>query len=1158
MVRGQIVLNEIQSSNTNVLADEFGEYPDWIELFNHSNDAINLKGWQISDDTSNTSKWIFPDYTLEPNDYLVLYASGRDLKQLPVYWNCAVDMGDSCLYFIPSENLQGDWKGLNFDDSAWLPGKTSIGYGDNDDSVFVPDFTLSVYLRLAFNITDTSAITALLLHMDYDDGFVAYLNGTEISRSNIGTPNSNVDFNTLSDIDHEAMIYQGGTPENFDITGFKNLLSNGTNILAVEIHNASTASSDLTVIPFLTIGYNRFVAGKKINPLLRLGNLSFHANFKISSEGEPLILSDSNGVIKDVMSPVFIPTNVSYGQLPDSLHKCYFLQPTPGSRNNDTGYELFNNDSVNFSLNGGFIQSTVSLNLSNTLEQTIYYTLDGSEPTQESQVYTGPLTIDTTQLVRARIIEPGFIPGRVYAQTFLKSRKPDLPVAFLYTAPENLWDVQTGMYVMGLNASPDFPHFGANFWNDWEYPFSFIYFDKSGNQVVSENVGVKIFGGWSRGQEQKSFSFQVKKEYGSTALNYKFFDKTSINSFSSLVLRNSGNDWPYSMMRDGMMTGLVSGLNLDYQAYQPTVTYLNGEYWGVYNLREKVGEDFLAAHHQLDPDDIIILENGGDVVEGDNAEYLQLISYLDITPSLVSTENYYAVSDQIDVDNYIKYQLSQIYFSNLDWPGNNIKFWKTTDTISKWKWILYDTDFGFGLFTDVYHNTLSFALDPYGPGWPNPSWSTLLFRRLITNLEFRNNFINQLADNLNTTFVPQHVSSYIDSIAGLIDEEMQYHRPRWYQDYANWQYNVDVLKNFGNFRQVVMRNHILQQFNLTKTQTILLDVSDENAGNIRINSIIPQTYSFSGVYFEGVPVTVEALPKAGYKFVKWEGSNLTSDRILTLSLTQTTSLTAVFEQFSQEEVHLVINEINYKSADNFDAGDWIEIFNPHDATLDISGYIVSTLDTDSSYVFPSGTILLPHEYIVVARDLNKFKEYHPGVLNVIGDLPFGLSSDGDEIRLYNDSHDNLDAVDYLPYQPWPTQPNGLGFTLELKEPALENGIADSWQGIKMWGTPGEENSKAVPSASTFASNEAENFIVYPTKFSDYVSLTINLSENTDVIIDIIDIHGRTVFNTSESGLAAGSYVVDWRPNAGIISGVYRVSLRTNTRVYNQSIIYLRR
>ncbi len=1158
-VNGQVLLNEIQSSNTNVLADEFGDYPDWIELFNPSNDAINLRGWQISDDSLNTSKWIFPDYTLQPNAYLVLYASGRDLKQLPVYWNSIVDMGDSCVYFIPSENLQEDWKGLNFDDSTWLPGKTGIGYGDNDDSVLVPNSTLSVYLRLSFNLNDTSSIGALLLHIDYDDGFVAYLNGTEISRSNIGAPYSEIYYNTPADLDHEAVIYQGGTPEMFDVTEYKHLLVNGTNILAVEIHNLSNTSSDMTVIPFLTIGHKQYGADYKTSSILRLGNLSSHTNFKISSEGEPLILSDSNGVVIDRLPPVFIPVNVSYGNLANGSSKRYFEQPTPQSQNSSTGYELLFNDSVNFSPPGGFIQSTVSLDLSNTTGKTIYFTLDGSEPNFGSQVYSGPIAIDTTQFVRARIIEPGFLPGRVYAVSFLKSRKPALPVALLYTAEENLWDEQTGMYAMGLNASADFPYFGANFWNDWEYPFSYVYFDKNGNQVVSENVGAKIFGGWSRGQEQKSFSFQARKEYGSSALNYKFFDKSEITSFSSLVFRNSGNDWPNSMMRDAMMTGLVSGLNIDYQAYQPVVTYLNGEYWGVYNLREKVNEDFLAAHHQLNPDDIIILENGGDIVEGDNTEYLQLISYLDITPSLLSAENYYTVSDQIDVDNYIKYQLSQIYFANLDWPGNNIKFWKTTDTTSKWRWILYDTDFGFGLSSDASHNTLSFALDPYGPPWwPNPPWSTLLFRRLITNLEFRNNFINQLADNINTIFEPQHVSGYIDSIAGLISEEMMIHRPRWNQDYSNWQWNVESLMDFGNLRPDFMRDNVLQHFDLARTQIILLDVSDENAGNIRINSIIPQTYSFSGVYFEGVPVTVEALPKVGYKFVKWEGSNLSSDRILTLNLTQTTSLRAVFEQLGQEEVRLVINEINYKSSDDFDAGDWIEIFNPLDAALNISGYIVSTLNSDTSYAFPSGTILLPQGYIVVARDLKKFKEVYPGVLNGLGDLPFGLSSNGDEIRLYDEKQTILDAVDYLPYQPWPSQANGLGYTLELIDPVMDNAIAESWQSIKSKGTPGEQNSKDDPITTTFASSDKENFLVYPTKFSDYVSLTINLSENTPVIIDIMDIHGRTVFSTSESGLAAGSYIVDWMPNADLVSGIYRVSLRTNTKVYNQSIIYLKR
>ena len=215
------------------------------------------------------------------------------------------------------------------------------------------------------------------------------------------------------------------------------------------------------------------------------------------------------------------------------------------------------------------------------------------------------------------------------------------------------------------------------------------------------------------------------------------------------MLRNSGNDWysgenwsSNSMLRDGMATGLMDDTGVDHQAYKPAVVYLNGEYWGIHNIREKVNEEFLASNNPgVDPDEIDELEANAGIIEGDNQDYINMINFIQ-NNSLDDPNNYLTVEQQVDINNFIDYYIAQIFYAYTDWPGNYIKFWRPQITGSKWKWILYDTDFGFGLVDWYGHNTLQFALEAKGPGWPNPPWSTFLFRNLMENQEFQIQFIN--------------------------------------------------------------------------------------------------------------------------------------------------------------------------------------------------------------------------------------------------------------------------------------------------------------------------------------------------------------------------------------------------------------------------------
>ena len=545
-------------------------------------------------------------------------------------------------------------------------------------------------------------------------------------------------------------MYSGGSPDRFLISDFSSILTLGNNILTVQAHNVSSNSSDFTIIPFLSAVFiTPNSSGVTPPDILNLATNNLHTNFKISSSSEILSLSDALGNIVDQLTAENLPPNTSIGISSNSGNLVSYLDTTPGYENSTTEYLGAVQSEVDFSQEGGLIDESFNLSLSGSNPgEVIRYALGGEEPTESSSTYINPIEINTNTSVRARIFLDNYFPSPIYTKSYIIGANHEIDVMLLTTDPDNFFDQDTGIYVFGPDGTYDTnqPYFGANFWEDWERPIHFYFHENETDDFSEFNAGIKIFGGWSRGQNgQRSMSIFARGEYGDSKFDHPFFNQLGYDNFQALVLRNSGQDWMRSSMKDIMLTSLMRGSGLDFQEHNPVATYINGEYWGMYNLREKINEHMLASKHNVDADDITLLTNNAEEIEGSNEEYNQLIDYISST-DLTLDSNFEYVEQQIDLNAYALYQASNIFFNNTDWPGNNIKFWKHQE--GKWRWIMYDTDFGFGPFwapENYDENTLGFALYPHGQNWPNPSWSTLLFRRLTTNIGFRNKFINRYA-----------------------------------------------------------------------------------------------------------------------------------------------------------------------------------------------------------------------------------------------------------------------------------------------------------------------------------------------------------------------------------------------------------------------------
>jgi hypothetical protein len=1143
------VINELMPANFQTIADEDSEYSDWLEIYNPAAVPVDLSGYGLSDDPDSINKWIFTQVTIPANQFLVIYASGKDRRLWVNHWETVIDQGDSCYYRINDSATPVNWYQPGYDDSGWLRGPSGFGYGDDDDATIVPA-VMSVSIRRKFDIPDLNNIVTAMLHVDYDDGFVAYLNGTEIARRNLGTAGIVPAYDLPTDTWIEASMYQGGQPEIFDSPDIAGLLQTGENVLALEVHNSSITSSDLTLIPFFTLGMKSAPADPRgISELLQFSMPRLHANFKLSAAGEYVFLSDTGGIIVDSVFTGSIPQDISLGRQPDGSND-WFLFPiaTPGQPNVTPGYTEITNEPV-LSLPAGFYPAAQSLTLSSSSPAAVIrYTIDGSVPDSNSARYTTAMAITVNTVIRARAFENGKLPSKILTSSYFINENITLPVVSLSTNPENFWDEDSGIYVLGKYAEPDNPYFGANFWQPWEKPVHVEFFEADGQCGFSIDAGVQITGAWSRANPQKSLAIFARKKYGADGITYQLFPDKPITEFQAFVLRNSGNDWNYAFLRDALITTLISGRGIDVQAYRPVVVFLNGEYWGIHDLRERVNEHFLAANHDVDPDNVEVLQNNSEVVHGDAEHYQNMILFLE-TNDINDSLNYVSLQQMMDVDDFLNYEITQIYCDNTDWPGNNIKYWREKSSSGKWRWIMYDTDFGFGIYDrNPFKNTLEFATTANGSDWPNPPWSTFLLRKLLENENFKTEFINRTADLLNAELSIDSITRCVDSLKAPLLPEMTRHTDRWGLSYSNWESNVDYLYTFTQARLAPLRQHVINKFTLAGLVQIQLNASA--GGKIKINSLtidgFPRQAYWQGTYFKGIPIRITAEPQPGYAFAGWQGAQISENPELVYTPQSNTSFHAFFVE---DGMPVVMNEINYNSSTDFDVEDWIEFYNRSSTTVDLSFWQFRDSDDMHNFIFPAGTLLDPDSYLVVCHYSGMFKKKFPGVPFFPDTLTFGLSGGGESLYLLDNQGIMIDSLTYDDVLPWPPEADGGGPTLALKNPDLDNSLPENWAASANHGTPGQKNdvytdirpeTPGIPDRFSLEQN-------YPNPFNPKTTIRFQLPSGGMVRLQIFDIQARLVDRIIDNRLPAGEYRVTWQPDFNLASGVYFYRLEVKDR-----------
>lgn len=525
-----------------------------------------------------------------------------------------------------------------------------------------------------------------------------------------------------------------------------------------------------------------------------------------------------------------------------------------------------------FSREGGWYEESFHLSLSCPSEGAeIRYTLDGSEPSRTSLRYVIPIdirdrTVEANGISTVKTCERPVAPldsvfkgtvvrarsflgegmSRVVTNSYFVSGKGaaryGFPVLSISVDPADLFDDERGIYVPGRifreQYDPKRPEWerAGNYTQsgaEWERPAYLEFFEADGKRAMAQSIGVRIHGGATRTYAQKSLRLYARAGYEGEGKDFRYeifpglrdpVEGKPMDKFRRLILSTSGNDSQFTLFRDAFMTSLAAELGLATQAFRPAIVFVDGEYWGIHGIRERFDEYDIENTFKVGRDSVVILENAAAVdvgKAGDEKPYLDMIEFLR-TNDIRLAANYERLRTMMDVEDFIDYQIAEIYFCNGDWPGNNIKFWRTRAAASesgagyadgRWRWLLFDTDFGFSLYngpSGYEHQTLAFATAEGGRDWPNPDWSTFLLRTLLKNDAFRSAFAGRFEELLAGPFEPSRVLARIDEFQALYEKEIAEHIARWRspQSIAQWRRNVDVMRVFAANRPAALRKQL--------------------------------------------------------------------------------------------------------------------------------------------------------------------------------------------------------------------------------------------------------------------------------------------------------------------------------------------------------------
>lgn len=653
------------------------------------------------------------------------------------------------------------------------------------------------------------------------------------------------------------------------------------------------------------------------------GMLPDAVSFRIGSEGETVFLSDAGGNLVDSISVPALDADTVYARVQDGQELWARMEPSPGAPNGE--YAVLPDKTLNapvFSAVSGFYEEPFLLKLRAEENETIFYTTDGSTPTEDSRQYEDGIMIEAASS-RPNVwnsVQNVVENWKEYTPSEELADKATVIRAMTADAQGNISEVATATYFVGLDgyentdvlsiaADPEdlfgedgifvtgreydewylsdpgteeeapLPNFRKR-GREWEAKASIQLFE-SGKEVLNQTAGLRVQGASTRGEPKKRFKIYAREEYsGSEYFDLELFDKKS----HSFLLRHG--------FIDAFAPYLVEERDLSVQHSRPVAVFLNGEFWYGTYMREKYDKYYLQETYGVDADNVVIIKDGN-VNEGEVEyvdEYQELLDWIRENEDLPPEEAYRILDERIDMQSYIDFLCANIYLCNMDTTQNaNYMLWRTMKDEGteygdcKWRWFLYDLDSVEWLDPTPYGNYSSrteLAFFPQGKfeNGRTPLKDHSFLRALRHDDVFRERFVMSFLDMANTCFAVEEVEEKLEA---------------WGED-LSWN------EGFFAHRAEYIIPNVAGAFHLSGVlEEIQVEVSDAQGGYVKVNTCTPDLSEgpWTGRYFIDYPVKLQAVAAEGYRFAGWKGSYITDEEEISADLKEgSVSVTAVFEK----------------------------------------------------------------------------------------------------------------------------------------------------------------------------------------------------------------------------------------------------------------------
>lgn len=884
---GQVVINEASSRNFRVVADEDGNYPDWIELHNTTNEWVNLAGYSLTDDINNPTQWTFPVMGIAPHGYLVVFCSGKD--RMPRNGQTTVA---AVLNYSPTV--------------GWNTHVLSIPFNwDGSSNILIETCatnTTSTTLNPTFNQTTTTYPSSAFAYSDSVSsvcgepvGNVA--NRRPVIRLNGLTIGTNDWTNNATGFPSPYGNWYGGTKHAMLIRADE-LVSAGLSAGNINSIAFDVVATQNAVIEEVDLRFGH-VAEDAVSAefIPWYGAYQFHTNFGLGRGGETVYLFSPG---QQQLSQLYVEQEMpghSNGSWPDGSSTVQlFDTPTPGASNNtsDPYADYAEKPTLSVASTIGGASVTVDAVNPNLPPTTLRYTLDGSDPTASSPPFIAPITMNEPTVLKVRAFVPGLLPSKIETGSYLIGAQHSSPVLSITTAQSNLYGA-TGMF--------------DNWWKDDEIPAHAEYFLETGELAFSQRTGMQMDGGHGGSRSFPQHSFRLEFDNGTLGAGSVDLplipDRPQRTEYSRIYLRNGSNQYQILPHKDAAQVKMMAGATKSYYtAWTPVTVYINGDYFGLYEMREKFDTEYFRTLEGADGDSLDLLgvsSWNGQMLranEGSTDGFWQDMSeFRALDPA---SPTFWEQADaSFDMEWYTDYIFGQQWMATTDWPINNIKIYRSNSTGHRWRFCTVDLETGMAPNgqSGPHFNGLVYAgsQDPEIP-------YTYIWQRGIQNNRYHDYYINRAADIMNSAFLDERIQGIGQEFFDLARPDMGDQFLRWggpdtsAQLLAYEANNAAFLSDLSQ-RTPIMRDDIQEFFGLPRQLDVVLDVHPEGAGRIRISTLRPENYPWHGVYFDGVPVHIEALANDGFLFSHWAGNGLIGDTLNTLFLDTLAADAITFDAF---------------------------------------------------------------------------------------------------------------------------------------------------------------------------------------------------------------------------------------------------------------------